>query len=951
MAAESPDLIPASPKRKQTKRKTAAKKATAKKKAARKAPAKKPAPAQPEDPYLYKEVFGMILGGITLLFLLALVSYTPADLPSWVPFSRLSSAAHETVNFVGPVGAIIAGYAYFFFGAASFLIPAVLAWWTFQVVRGGRPFTFRNVAAFAGLIFAASCLIEFQNVFFQDWVAAYNLPKSAGGVVGFGLGHKLFEQFLGAAGSFIIVLIGYAIAMIILTGLHPLRFASLLREQSTEWWEQFKGWQEDRRSLSHAPPAASSPRTKREPKKQPAPKEEIIAEEEPEKTEQADLFANSDRKIIDASDKRSARLSPEEARQSLFPKKKEEENDSVLGAGQQYQDYELPSLDILAYADDDPDNETSHDELIDVQNTIVSTLGTFGVPVEPGDITKGPSITRYELYPSAGLRVNKITALQADLALATKAERINILAPVPGKDTVGIEIANDNRVPVALRELFEGDEFRNSKAKLPLALGKDVYGNTVVGDLAKMPHLLVAGATGSGKSVCINSIIASLLYRFTPDELRFIMVDPKVVEMQLYNDLPHMVVPVVTDPKKVLLALRWVINEMEKRYALFAKMGTRNFEGFNELRAKQIAEEAEAKAAAEAAAAEQAAAMEAASQASPGTEEKAPWEDDASGFLSGDAKKPDGTHDELEREGGFPTDGAATPTPEKPAAPTGLDAIKNAPSIDIEVGETPLPKHAKQRAASESDEHIAEAEANPHIDFSNTPDEDPLPDSLPYIVVIIDELADLMQTAPADVESGIARIAQKARAAGIHLIVATQTPRADVVTGIIKANIPSRVAFQVSCKMDSRIILDVNGAENLVGKGDMLYLPPGSATLVRSQGALITDEEAQDLVDACAAQGKPSFESDAQAAIETGSFGDDDSGEEITDADEEIIQKCLEVIQQERRASTSLLQRRLRLGYTRAARMIDILESRGIIGPGDGAKPREILIELDGEEY
>ncbi len=949
MAADSPDLIPASPERKQAKRKTAAKKATAKKKAARKKQPKKAAEAHSEDPYLYKEVFGLILGGITLLFLWALISYTPADLPNWHPFSRISSAHSETVNFVGPVGAIIASYGYIAFGAAIFLLPAVLAWWTLQVLRGARPLTFRNTAALTGLIFAGACLVEFQNVFFQNWPSAYNLPKSAGGFVGYGLGHKLFEQFLGTAGSFIIVLIGYAIAMIILTGLHPLRFASLLREQSAEWWEQFKIWQGERRSRSHAPPARRPSQKKAEVKKKTPPVAAIRADDEPEKTEQADLFTNSDRKIIDASDKRSARLSPEEARQSLFPKKKEEESDTVLGAGQQYQDYELPNLDILSYAEDDPDNETSHDELIDVQNTIVSTLGTFGVPVEPGDITKGPSITRYELYPSAGLRVNKITALQADLALATKAERINILAPVPGKDTVGIEIANDTRVPVALRELFEGDEFRNSKAKLPLALGKDVYGNTVVGDLAKMPHLLVAGATGSGKSVCINSIIASLLYRFTPDELRFIMVDPKVVEMQLYNDLPHMVVPVVTDPKKVLLALRWVINEMEKRYALFAKMGTRNFEGFNELRAKQIAEEAEAKAEAKAVA-EAAAAEQAAAQKAPNSEEKAPWEDDASGFLADDEKKPEGA-DELEREGGFPADAAVTGTPEKPAAPSGLDAIKNAPSIDIEVGETPLPKHAKQRAASESDDHIAEAEANPHIDFSNTPDEDPLPDSLPYIVVIIDELADLMQTAPADVESGIARIAQKARAAGIHLIVATQTPRADVVTGIIKANIPSRVAFQVSSKMDSRIILDVNGAENLVGKGDMLYLPPGSATLVRSQGALITDEEAQDLVDACAAQGKPSFESDAHAAIETGNFGDDDGGEEITDADEEIIQKCLEVIQQERRASTSLLQRRLRLGYTRAARMIDILESRGIIGPGDGAKPREILIELDGEEY
>jgi S-DNA-T family DNA segregation ATPase FtsK/SpoIIIE len=376
-----------------------------------------------------------------------------------------------------------------------------------------------------------------------------------------------------------------------------------------------------------------------------------------------------------------------------------------------------------------------------------------------------------------------------------------------------------------------------------------------------MPHLLVAGATGSGKSVCINGIIASLLYRFTPDELRFIMIDPKVVEMQLYNDLPHMIVPVVTDPKKVLLALRWVINEMERRYALFAKVGTRNFEGFNSMRAKER-------------------------------------ENEESDVIM--AEEPELTHDvkindELAAEGGFPEE-------------------------DLNA-EMPAGRHNRPASGDED-----------------------LPDNLPFIVVIIDELADLMQTAPADVETGIARIAQKARAAGIHLIVATQTPRADVVTGIIKANVPSRIAFQVSSKTDSRIILDSNGAENLVGKGDMLYLPPGSATLARAQGALITDDEAQDLVDACAAQGTPKFEPEAHEAIESGEM--DGGGEEISDADEEILEKCLEVIYTEKKASTSLLQRRLRLGYTRAARMIDILESRGIISPGDGAKPREILVDL-----
>ena len=477
-------------------------------------------------------------------------------------------------------------------------------------------------------------------------------------------------------------------------------------------------------------------------------------------------------------------------------------------------------------------------------------------------ITRGPTITRYEVYPSMGLRVSRITQLEADLARATKAESINILAPVPGSDTVGIEIANNEKVAVPLHELLQDPAFASAKNKIPLALGKDVYGNTVIGDLAAMPHLLVAGATGSGKSVCINSIISSILFKFSPNELRFIMVDPKVVEMQMYNDLPHLAVPVVTDPNKVIAALRWVVNEMERRYQMFAECGVRNFDSFNsrELPEKEEPEEAE----------------------------------------------------------------EVTPEAEEEYDPEHIDSIAQA-LTDGELG----PPSILEGLDDEGDE-------------------EEIPDRIPYIVVIIDELADLMQTAPADMEMNIARIAQKARAAGIHLIVATQTPRADVVTGIIKANIPSRIAFQVSSKLDSRVILDVSGADKLVGKGDMLYLPPGSAKLERSQGAFISDEEVEDLVKFCSNQVEQVFEKTVQESIEKG--GSDDGEEDVSDADEEIVQKCMEVIRQEKKASTSLLQRRLRLGYTRAARMMDILEQRGIIGPGEGAKPREILINVGQDE-
>jgi len=555
-----------------------------------------------------------------------------------------------------------------------------------------------------------------------------------------------------------------------------------------------------------------------------------------------------------------------------------------------FEDYELPGFDLLDESDDEDAPEANRDELLETQQLIVETLKAFGIEVTPGDITRGPTITRYEIYPSTGLRVSRISQLEPDLARATRAERINILAPIPGKDTVGIEIANADKVAVPLRELLHDPEFRSAKKKIPLALGKDVYGRAVIGDLAAMPHCLVAGATGSGKSVCINSIITSMLFKFGPDELRFIMVDPKVVEMQMYNRLPHLVVPVVTDPKKTVSALKWVVNEMEKRYRIFAKEGVRNFDGFNNRPRK----DAPAKTAAR---------------------EPEPEEEDADVVAANAAAPADAS------EGGRPASHQAPPWAQE----------------DIDHDRETV----ESIATALEDGDLTPEEDEPELGLDLNED-DVVPDRFPYIVVLIDELADLMQTAPADVEMCIARIAQKARAAGIHLIIATQTPRADVVTGIIKANIPSRIAFQVSSQLDSRVILDTKGAEKLVGKGDMLYLPPGSAKLERAQGAFVTDEEVERIIEHCAAQGEPNFETD----IHTSLSGDsDDDEDEVSEADEEMIQKCMEVVVQEQKASTSLLQRRLRLGYTRAARMIDILEQRGIVGPADGARPREVYMK------
>lgn len=511
--------------------------------------------------------------------------------------------------------------------------------------------------------------------------------------------------------------------------------------------------------------------------------------------------------------------------------------------------YQLPSMDFLQHADMTVKPTESKEELMANARLMQQTLAQFDIEVSLGDITKGPTITRYELHPAPGVKLEKITALSNNIAAALKAERIHILAPVPGKSSVGVEVPNAIKTKVIMRDLFESDEWRNSKAKIPIALGKDVYGHPIVADLAEMPHLLIAGSTGSGKSVCINAIIASLLYRFSPDQLRFVMIDPKVVELQQYNALPHLVVPVVTDPKKVLLALRWVVNEMEKRYQIFARVACRNIGTFNARPNKKL-------------------------------------------------------------------------VPQEPELPLTSKKEKVEPGAD--------------GFAVEVDEQIVVPREEDIV----------IPEKLSYIVVIIDELADLMLVAPADVEMAIARITQMARAAGIHCIVATQRPSVDVITGVIKANIPARIAFQVAAKVDSRTILDAMGADKLLGKGDMLYLPPGSAKLNRAQGALITDHEIQTVVDFIARQAKPSYEMEIhqQLSKPAASFGNE-SG---IDEDEEIIQQCIEVIRSEQKASVSLMQRRLRLGYTRAARIMDELENRGIVGPGKGAEPRDILIDLDG---
>ncbi|MCX6876057.1 MAG: DNA translocase FtsK [Verrucomicrobia bacterium] len=802
----------------------------------------------PEAGSWSNEIIGIILMAVGLVLLLSLISYSPADLPRWWWFEPFADKSGKTGgNFIGPLGEVLGFGQILLFGAAAWLIPVGLIWFgVVKVVFDGRLWP-RLLLGFAVLLVTGACWLHAADFFFTEWALRCQV-RGAGGVLGSGL-CDLLTQGIGRAGTLLLSGAAYLIALILLTGQTPVRFTQACYRLSRRKFLDWRAGRSEsgRLAAREATMLAERERQREQRRKDRDATSRAVAAKAAAEDDLQTLLPLREippPQIIDASQRRTSDAATAGAR-PFERKKPGHQSLSITG----FEDYELPGFNLLDADESEEAPEANRAELLSTQQTIIETLRAFSIEVTAGDITRGPTITRYEIYPSTGLRVSRISQLEADIARATCAERINILAPIPGKDTVGIELANSQKVAVPLHELLHDPEFRSAKKKIPLALGKDVYGKTVIGDLAAMPHLLVAGATGSGKSVCINSIIASILFKFGPDELRFIMVDPKVVEMQMYNKLPHMVVPVVTDPKKTVAALKWVVNEMEKRYRIFAKEGVRNFDGFNN-----------------------------------------------------------------------------RPRPPK------IDAVPPAapePLVDDEAIE------AIARA-------LEAGELGEEEDLEDLiPDDDQIPDRLPYIVVLIDELADLMQTAPADVEMCIARIAQKARAAGIHLIIATQTPRADVVTGIIKANIPCRIAFQVSSALDSRVILDTKGADKLVGKGDMLYLPPGSAKLERAQGAFLSDAEVERIVDHCAKQGAPKYETDIQSSINED--GDDD--EDVSEADEELIMKCIEVVRQEHKASTSLLQRRLRLGYTRAARMVDILEQRGIVGPGEGAKAREVFIK------
>lgn len=650
----------------------------------------------------------------------------------------------------------------------------------------------------------------------EHLLAAYRagVEIKGGGFFGALFGNLLFRAF-GKVGAAVVVCLLLFILFMLITGTTLMRLLQALarpvKKIETQAQENYRAAKERQAEKAKEDPSKWDIPLDDEPPKKAEKGRKEAAEPLPEpeaEPHQKGLFEAEPPVEPETEPQPKALEEPPKAGDEAKANAEEEKPTEPAG-----ESYSFPPLSLLK-ENKRPAGATSEKELHATAENLVDVLRSFGVETRVLDISRGPTVTRYELQPSAGVKISKITGLADDIALNLATAGVRIEAPIPNKAAVGIEVPNKANAMVGVREIIESPEFQNAKSKLTVAMGRDIAGKAVVADIAKMPHGLIAGSTGSGKSVCINTIIMSLLYRATPDEVKFLMIDPKVVELSIYNGIPHLLVPVVTDPRKAAGALGWAVQEMERRYRLFAENDVRNLEGYNHL-------------------------------------------------------------------------------------------------------------------ADMSDDMVR----------------------MPQVVIIIDELADLMMTASKDVEDAICRIAQKARAAGMHLIIATQRPSVDVVTGLIKANVPSRIAFAVSSQTDSRTILDIGGAEKLLGKGDMLFCPVGANKPTRVQGCFVSDEEVESVVEFIKSHGdgesaydnavSDEIEKLAAAQNEKGQKGGDAADGEALDA---MIEQAIECVVESGMASTSLLQRRLKLGYARAARIVDQLESLGVVGPYEGSKPRKVLM-------
>ncbi len=713
------------------------------------------------------EIIGLFIFALTVLVFLSLVSHHPEDLSFYTSHPNIPPK-----NWVNIFGAYLSEGLFFCFGYASYVVPVFLFFFGLKFVR--REPIRMNAVKLLGILVFGVALSSFLAMFFAS-LATVRFRR--GGMAGLVFSDFLTHYF-GRTGAYVLVLMLGLLSLPLVGQIFIFPFLSRFFENTLKRLKKFK-W-----SALAAPRRVACARAPRidgltEAASRPSPRKALK-----EKEDRPRSVAGK------APEPQPVNIKVARPRVEIPV----EEGASIREVSEE--DYVLPSLDLL----DSPPPVSMRqikEDLTENAKILEDTLNDFGITVRVADIERGPVITRYELEPAPGVKIQKIVSLADDIALTMKAASVRIVAPIPGKNRVGVEVPNSKTTMVYLQEVLASEEFRDYDSKLTLALGKDTAGKPIVADLDEMPHLLIAGTTGSGKTVCVNGIITSVLFNATPNDVKFLMVDPKMVELAMFNEIPHMLCPVVTDPKKVAMALAWVTSEMDERYQLLAKEGVRNIEAYN---------------------------------------------------------------------------------------------LK------------------KQK--------------------------------LPYIIVVIDELADLMMVVRDQVESAIARLAQLSRAVGIHLILATQRPSVDVITGVIKANFPARISFKVASKVDSRTVLDMNGAEKLLGRGDLLFLQPGQPKPIRAQSSFIKDQELEKVLNFIKKQGKPMYDGSImkvqdQSAI--GAFGEKD----------ELFDTAARLVIETGQASVSIIQRRLRLGYTRAARLIDMMEQEGLVGPYCGSKPRDILVDRE----
>ena len=784
------------------------------------------APAPPS--HIQREVIGVILIALSLLTFLSLLSFVPGEAET---VASGAPAAAPPRNLIGSFGAVLAGGFFFLIGGAAYLFPLLLG------KLGLRCFSqspvsirFRTAASSLAAVFFLSAFLHLEATAVPTVSSGFVHRGMAGGVFGQVLADGLRSWFA-STGAHIVILAGFIVSLLFTT---PLSLTELVQAFPERW----AAWREKLAALmpepAPEPPVESGNRRQRSrtvkerPEPEPAP-EPVSMATEPAQIESA---AAVEWPVIQPPI--AATLAPAEAAEPDV-----EPVTTTVDSG----DYQLPDPDELLSDPTGPITRMSDDELKAQSDVLTRALASFGIIGKVTEVRPGPVVTMYEFEPSPGTKVARIVNLADDLALGLKAISLRIVAPIPGKSVVGIEVPNMARETVSMKEVVMSETFTKARSKLTLALGKDIFGAPATADLKTMPHLLVAGATGAGKSVGLNTMLLSILFSARPSEVKLLLIDPKMLEFSAYDGIPHLLRPVITDAKSAARGLGWVVAEMERRYKLLSEAGVRNIDAYN--------------------------------------------------------RKVAGLHEAFAEEA----------------------AAANQPELPMQF----LTEEQRLSAGESTD-----PEVDPGPRDRPTP-----PEPLPYIVVMIDELADLMMVAPKDVEDKIARLAQMARASGIHLVLATQRPSVDVLTGLIKANFPARIAFQVSSKTDSRTILDANGAEALLGRGDMLYLASGTGRLARLHGSFVSDDDVRCVVDFVKKQALPKYDPELQ------SLKQEEAAEE--EAKDEVYEQAKDLVLSTGQASASLIQRRLRVGYPRAARMIEQMEADGIVGAAGRDGRREVL--------